>query len=114
MVSALLVEATGEPLSYHAARLETDSDRASVDCSPSIRTASDHGACCSTEHALLRLPIHDEFSLVLYFAVSPLRSLWRCSAGSMRTTTAMKESNDDVWSFLPDARAGRNDPCRRD
>ncbi|HEX9132968.1 MAG TPA: hypothetical protein VF844_11810 [Ktedonobacteraceae bacterium] len=23
----------------------------------------------------------------------------------------MKESNDDVWIFLPDARAGRNDPC---
>ena len=23
----------------------------------------------------------------------------------------MRKSNDDVWIFLPDARAGRNDPC---
>ena len=26
----------------------------------------------------------------------------------------MKESNDDVWIFLPDARAGCDDPCGGD
>ncbi len=26
----------------------------------------------------------------------------------------MRKSNDDVWIFFPDARAGRNDPCRGD
>jgi hypothetical protein len=26
----------------------------------------------------------------------------------------MRKSNDDVWIFLPDARAGRNDACGGD
>jgi hypothetical protein len=63
----------GEHLSHHAARLETDGDRASGDCSPSIRTGSDYGACCSLWHELGGLPIHDEFSLVLIGRSSPLR-----------------------------------------
>jgi hypothetical protein len=26
----------------------------------------------------------------------------------------MRKSNDDVWTFFPDARCGRNDSCRGD
>jgi hypothetical protein len=69
------------------------------------------GAVRSTWQGLGRLPIRNEFSLVLYFPVFPVEARpCRCSCVSRRTAT-MRKSNDDVWIFRPDARAGRHDPC---
>jgi hypothetical protein len=65
MESTILMEATGEPRLQRAACLQAVSDRLLQTAPPSIRIASDDEACCSLWCELTRLPIHDEFSLVL-------------------------------------------------
>jgi hypothetical protein len=55
----------GEPRLQRAASLLAESGRLLQTAPPSIRIASDDEACCSLWRELTRLPIHDEFSLVL-------------------------------------------------